>query len=41
MGMKPEVTKPKPWSNLEAVADAEALTFAKHEAEALASGNPW
>ncbi len=30
MGTKPEVTKPKLWSNHE----AEALTFWKHEAEA-------
>ena len=34
MGTKPEVTKPKLWSNHE--AEAEGLTFWKHEAEAEA-----
>ncbi len=34
MGTKPEVTKPKLWSNTE--AKAEALNFWKHEAEAKA-----
>ena len=34
MGTKPEVTKPKLWSNHE--AEAEALTLWKHEAEAEA-----
>ncbi len=36
MGTKPEVTKPTLWSNHEAEADTEALTFWKHEAEAKA-----
>ena len=36
MGTKPEVTKPKLWSNHEAEAEAEALNFWKHEAEAEA-----
>ena len=36
MGTKPEVMKPKLWSNYEAEAEAKALTFWKHEAEAEA-----
>ena len=37
MGAKPEVTKPKLWSNrIEAEEEAEALTYWEHEAEAEA-----
>ncbi len=34
MGMKPEVKKPKLWSNHKAEAQTQALTFWKHGAEA-------
>ncbi len=34
MGTKPEVTKPKFWSNHEAEAEAKALAFSKHKTEA-------
>ena len=34
MGMKPEVTKTKLWSNHKAEAQTQALTFWKHRAEA-------